>query len=114
MQRRRHQAFRFAAGIAEHNSLIARPFVLIVFGIDALSDMGRLGMEQHFDIGALPMKAVLLIADIADGKARSIDNDFFADLLRPASLARNHDPIGRRQGFAGDPQIPGIPAVFRP
>jgi hypothetical protein len=78
LDRRRHQGFGFAAGVAEHDALVARALVLVVLGIDALGDMRRLRVQQHLDFGALPMKAILLVADVADRKPRRIDQDFRA------------------------------------
>ena len=69
-QRRRHQRRGLAAGIAEHDALVARAFILVAASIDALGDMGRLGVQQHFDLGVLPVKAFLLVADVLDGGAR--------------------------------------------
>jgi len=37
-----HELVCFAAGIAEHDSLIARPLILIAGGVDALRDVGGL------------------------------------------------------------------------
>ena len=38
--RSRHIAFRLAAGIAEHDTLIARAFILIARCVDTLGDVG--------------------------------------------------------------------------
>ena len=77
IERRRHQGRGLAAGIAEHDALVARAFILVAGGVDALGDMGRLGVQQHFDLGVLPVKAVLLVADVLDRGARH-----FFDLRR--------------------------------
>ena len=66
IERRRHEFRRLVAGIAEHDALVARAFILLLAGIDALRDVGRLAVQQDFDLGVLPVKAVLLIADILD------------------------------------------------
>ena len=50
-QRRRHQRRGLAAGIAEHDALVARAFILVAGRVHALGDMRRLGMQQHFDLG---------------------------------------------------------------
>ena len=42
VDRRRHQFRRLAAGIAEHDALVARALVLVAGGVDALGDVGRL------------------------------------------------------------------------
>ncbi len=54
IERRRHQLRRFAAGIAEHDALVARAFVLVAGGIDALRDIGRLRVQQNFELGSAP------------------------------------------------------------
>ena len=65
--RRRHQLVGFAAGITEHNALVTRPFILIAaIGINALCNMCRLAVHPHHHFRILPMKPVLLIADILD------------------------------------------------
>src|ERR1700724_3971598 len=68
--RRRHEFGRFPASVAEHDPLVARPLVLVAGGVDALRDVGGLGMEQDFDFGASPMETVLLVADVLDRAAR--------------------------------------------
>ena len=67
---RRHELWCFAAGVAEHDSLIARPLILIAGGVDALRDVGGLGMEQDLDLCISPVKSLLLIADAFDRAAR--------------------------------------------
>ena len=49
VDRRRHQFRRLAAGIAEHDALVAGALVLVAAGIDALGDVGRLGVEKDLD-----------------------------------------------------------------
>ncbi len=68
VDRRRHQVRRLAAGIAEHDALVAGAlFALRVGGVvDALGDVGRLAVQQHVDLGGLPVEAALLVADGAD------------------------------------------------
>ena len=73
LNRRRHQFFGLAAGVAEQDTLIARAFVLIARGIDALRDIDRLLVDQAFDLGMLPVEAFLLIADQLDALARRLD-----------------------------------------
>ena len=74
IERRRHQFGRLVAGIAEHDALVARAFVLVARGVDALRDIGRLGVQQDFDIGVAPMEPVLLVADILDRRAGGLFN----------------------------------------
>jgi hypothetical protein len=92
----------------------AGTFVFVVLGIHALGDMRRLGMKKHFDLGALPMEAFLFIADVPDRLAGGVDENLGRDLLGSACLPGNDDAIRRGKGFAGNPQILGGPAVFRP
>src|SRR5690606_17129199 len=46
---RRHQVGGFVAGVAEHQALVARALVQVVFGlaVDALGDVGRLLVVRH-------------------------------------------------------------------
>ena len=106
VDRRRHQLGRFAAGIAEHNALVAGALVLVAGGIDARAMSTRLGMQQHLDIGVLPMKAILLVADRLDRLARRVF-DRRERNRRAADFAGDHHAIGRRQGLAGDADLIG-------
>ena len=92
VDRRRHQVGRLAAGIAEHDALVAGAFLALPVGgiVDALGDVGRLGVQQHVDLGRLPVEAVLLVADGADRLARDrlelrrVDDRMTAGVLRAA------------------------------
>ncbi len=66
MDRRRHQRLGLAAGISEHDALVAGALILVAEGIDSDGDVGRLLVQMNLDIGGLPMESVLLIADVAD------------------------------------------------
>ena len=70
--RRRHQLRRLAAGVAEHDALVAGALVLVAGGVDALRDVGGLGVEQNFDLAVLPVEALLLVADVADRRTRQV------------------------------------------
>ena len=80
VDRRRHQLRRLAAGIAEHDALVAGAFLRVrrLLGIDALGDVGRLPVQQHLDVRVGPVEAFLLVADVADRLARDV-----LDQLRP-------------------------------
>ncbi len=65
-ERRRHQLRRFPAGIAKHDALVARAFILAAGGVHALGNVGRLRVQQHIDLGLLPVETVLLVADRLD------------------------------------------------
>jgi hypothetical protein len=56
VDRRRHQLRRLAAGIAEHDALVAGALVLVAGGVDALGDVGRLAVQQHVDLGVFQWK----------------------------------------------------------
>ena len=125
IDRRRHQVRGLAAGIAEHDALVARAFVaLLVRGVvDALGDVGGLGVQQHVDLGGLPVEAVLLVADRLDGAAGGgFELGGIDDLLAVAvdlqkrvghtDLAGDDDAVGGRQRFAGDADCRGSVPVF--
>ena len=103
--RRRHQHVGLGAGITEHDALVARAFILVAGRVDALRDVGGLGVEQHLDVGMLPVEALLLVADLADGLARRRLDLFLGDRGGAAHFAGQHDLVGRRQRFAGDARI---------
>jgi len=104
--RRWHQHRGFVAGIAEHDALIARAFVLIARGIDALGDMRRLRVQQHFDFAVGVMEAVLLVTDFLDGLAGNRFDHLVGDFLWATGFAGNHDAVGRGQRFRRTAQVP--------
>ena len=97
--RRRHQFGGLGAGIAEHHALVAGALVLVAGGVDALGDIGRLVVDQAIDRRALPMKIVLLVADLADRLARHVDQQLRGDRGRAAGFAGEDDAVGRGQRF---------------
>ena len=106
LDRRRHQLGRFAHGIAEHDALVAGAFVLVVGGIDALGDMGRLFMQKVGDLAGFPVEFLLLVADIADAIAGDLFDLLFhlgqARLVGQPDLTADHHTVGGGKGFAGD------------
>ena len=63
------------AGEAEHHALVAGAFllaVLLLLGVDAHRDVGRLAVQQHLDVGAVEGEAVLVVADVLDHIARDL------------------------------------------
>ena len=121
VDRRRHQFRGLAAGIAEHDALVAGALVLVAPGIDARGDIGRLAVQQDVDPGGLPVEARLLVADgldrLAGGGAKlgrvdhrvagGVPQDLpvlalLQERLGHAHLAGDDDPVGRRQRLAGD------------
>ena len=129
IDRRRHQVGCLAAGIAEHDALVARTFLALPVGsiVDALADVWRLSVEQDLDLGGLPVKAVLFVADVADCLAggrfefRRVDDRMAGRVhqnvaglvlleqrLRHADFAGDHDAVGCRQRFACDADLPWV------
>ena len=108
VQRRRHQFGRLAAGVAEHDALVARPLVLVARGVDALGDIGGLRVQQHFDLGVAPVEPVLLVADVLDRlrgpSRRSVRSEIFGPRTSPAMI----DPVGRGERLAGDADLVGV------
>ena len=104
-----HQFRRFADGIAEHDPLIARAFVLVVLRVDALRDMRRLAVQQVGDFAGRVVELVLLIADVLDAGARNAVDAFkvFIQLFcrGQADLTADDDPVGRGKGFTGHPRF---------
>ena len=118
IDRGRQQLGRLAAGIAEHDALVAGADILVARLVDTLSDVRRLRMQQNVDLGLLPVEAVLLIADVADRLARGRLH-LRLDLLlveMGADLAGNDDAVGRRQGLGGDANlgrlVPGLDGLL--
>ena len=107
INRGRHQLRRFSAGVTEHDALIAGTLVLVVDGVDPDRDIGRLGVQQHLDFGGLPVEALLLIADVLDGGTRRLLDGRGFD-SRSTNLPRDHHPIRRSEGLAGDPDLVGV------
>jgi hypothetical protein len=104
VNRRRHQFGRLAAGIAEHDALVAGTLVLVAGGIDALGDVGRLGVQQDLDLGILPVEAFLLVADVADRLAGEAF-DLAEDGLGAAHLAGDDHAVGGGKRLAGDARL---------
>ena len=110
---RRHQLRGLVAGIAEHDSLVARALVLVGAGIDPASDVGGLGVQMNLHIGTVPVEAVLLVADVTNGLPDDLVDALLVDdglaahqrvgtfvITSQADLAGEHDAVGRDQGLA--------------
>ena len=111
VDRRRHQLRRLAAGIAEHDALVAGAFVLIAGRVDALRDVGGLGVQQDLDLGVLPVKAILLVADVLDrGTGDGLDP--LGIDRRAADLAGNDDAVRGRERLAGHANGVGVDAFL--
>ena len=79
VDRRRHQLRRLAAGVAEHDALVAGALVLVAGGVDALGDVGRLRVQSTSIFGVLPVEAVLLVADVLDRDAGDVGDVISGD-----------------------------------
>lgn len=67
---------------------------------NALRDVGRLFMQQGLDLGAFPVKTILLVADVADSLARQLLPDQrVVDGLWSARLAGDDDAVGCGKRF---------------
>ncbi len=123
IDRRRHERvllvnFALGAGEAEHHSLIARALflaALFLLGVHAHGDVGRLTVQQHFDVGAIVGEAILIVADIPDHIARdlgdqlAIDNRLIAVLAEQrcltATFAGDNDLVGGGKRLAAEPRV---------
>ncbi len=105
VERRRHQVRCLAAGVAEHDALVAGAFVLVARGVHALGDVGGLGVQVDGDFGVLPGEAGLVVADVLDGHAGEMGEQFGGDAVGAAGFAGENDAVGGDEGFAGDPGI---------
>ncbi len=94
------------------------PFFFLAFfllGIDAHGDIGRLTVQQHFDVCAVVREAVLVVADVLDDIARdlrdllTIDDSLRTVLLEQRSLATafagDHDLVGGGEGLAAQARV---------
>ena len=106
------------AGEAEHHALVAGAFLLLallLLGIDAHGDVGRLAVQQHLDIGAVKGEAVLVVADVAHHVARDLRDHLAIDhrvvaVFREqrrlaAALAGDDDLVGGAERLAAEPRI---------
>ncbi|GFO81712.1 MAG: hypothetical protein A49_13390 [Methyloceanibacter sp.] len=100
----RHQRVRFAAGIAEHDALVARALVLVLrrVGIHAHGDIGRLLVQVVLERGEVPVEALLLVADFADSAPRRRLDGVAGHAFRAADLAGKHNMVGGDERLARD------------
>ena len=57
---------------------------LLLLGVDAHGDVGRLAVQQHLDVGAVTGEAVLVVADVLDHAARDLGDQL---AVRPPTCA---------------------------
>src|SRR5262249_44865926 len=100
-----------AARISEHDALIARALILVSGGIDTLRDIARLRMQVHLDVGLLPMKAVLLVADLLDRQSRAMGEIVLGYRRWPAGLAGDYHAVRGRKRFASNTNLARVPTV---
>ena len=99
IDRRRHELVRLATGIAEHDALVARAFILVAGGVNANGNVCGLGMDEALDSGLAPVEAFLVIADVLDRHAGGLDHLLMTDGVGAADFASQHDAVRRRQRF---------------
>ena len=104
-----HEFRGFAAGEAEHETLIARPLLggflsRSAAGIDALGDIGALAGEGVHDVDAVGVEDVfgMSITDGADGGANEL---IVIQFREGGDFSCDDDEIGLNQGFAGDAAV---------
>ena len=106
------------AGEAEHHALVAGAFLLaalLLLGVDAHGDVGRLAVQQHLDVGAVERKAVLVVADVLDHIARDLRDQLAIDLrlvavlveqrALAAAFAGDDDLVGGAERLAAEPRV---------
>ena len=84
--------------------MITGALVLVSGGIDALGNVSRLRVKQDFDLGAFPMKPLLLVADGPNSLTRRMDDRIFSE-CGATDFAGDDHPIGGRQSSAGHPNL---------
>ena len=93
LDRGRHQFRRLAAGITEHDALIART----VF-IHALRDMSGLFVQVVVNLDLFPMEFLLLVADVLDASPHDVFDtlDHLGGLFlgRKANFTADNHPVG--------------------
>jgi hypothetical protein len=90
----RHQGVGFPAGITEHDALVPGALVLVAGAINALGNIARLRVQMNRNVRGGPMEPLLLIADVADGHARQMRQQFRRDRLWPTGFAGQNDTVG--------------------
>ena len=102
-----HQHVGLAAGMAEHEPLVACAHVAGIVArlrIHSLGNVLRLRVQVCVDRAGPPVKPVLLVAHPPDGLPHRVD-DPGRNPVRPAHLAGEHDPVGGGQRLAGNPAV---------
>ena len=105
MDRGRHQHLGLAAGVAEHQALVAGTLVLVASGVDALGDVRRLAVHVDLHLGLLPVKPLLLVANLTHAGARDLFYHRVGDRVGSPHFAGEHDAVGGAKGFDGDARM---------
>src|SRR5690606_2302381 len=113
VERGRHQIGRLVAGEAEHDTLVARAFVLVAAGVGTLCELRGRAVEVVFARQQLPGTAVLFVTDSTDRVAhRPLDLvespgrplTVLVDALA-ANFAGQNDELRGGQSLAGDASL---------
>ena len=86
---------------------------LLLLGVDAHGDVGRLAVQQHLDVGAVIREAVLVVADVLDhaagdlGDQLAVDHRHAVDGLEQlaAAFAGDHDLVGGAERLAAQASV---------
>ena len=103
VDRQRHQLWRLVAGVAEHESLVARALLEVESAalVDALRDVRRLLVvgDEHAAAAVVDPVLRVVVADVLDhaaGDALPVDHGLRGD------LAGEHDEPGAAEGLGRD------------
>jgi hypothetical protein len=109
-----HEVFGLVDGVAEHHSLVAGALAVEVFlgalgpllvrGVDALGDVGRLGVDRRHDAAGVAVEADGL-AVVADALDRLAHDRGDLDVGAGGDLAGDDGQTGGHHGLAGHPGL---------
>ena len=101
-----HELRGFAAGVAKHKTLVARPLFGGFFprdfsGIDPLGDIGALAGESVHDVDAVGMKDIIIvgITDLTDGGSNEL---IVVELGAGGNFPCNDNEVRFYKSFTGD------------
>ena len=105
--------FTFLAGgkrsVVADDPATVEPLIAGAILVNALGDMGGLGMQKVRHLARLPVELVLFVTDILDAVADDPvhTTHVFVEfgLVGQAHLAADHHPVRRGKGFASDTRI---------
>ena len=99
----RHQNIGLAAGVTEHDALVAGALILVAGGIDADGDIRRLSVNMVFEFQVLPVKTFLLVSDVADRRPGNVLDPLGGYRIGAAHFAGDDQKIGRAKGLNRHP-----------